>query len=274
MPDEALAPVEKELDEVSALAVRAKDDPALMAELWDGVKYFVRLSAYKYISRAYAWQGQSTRHFDADDLIQSGYLALVDAVKGYDPERGAFITYLGFYIRNRFAEVAGRRGTKRRPEFEADSLDTPIGEDGDTSMGAMLADPNAEFADDITEREALKQDCAALLTEIDELPKRQRQVLMLTVRDGLSLEAAAEVMGGISRQAANEIRNKAIEKIKFSPTGLRISADRYHKIQLGPYTCKINCEADKHHLCMWLKSRGMFTKTYLRFLQEAGWDQE
>ena len=44
-----------------------------------------------------------------EDLYQSGYLALVDAVKSYDAGRGmSFIGWLALALRTAFAEAAGR----------------------------------------------------------------------------------------------------------------------------------------------------------------------
>lgn len=76
------------------LAVRIRagvDVPENMLQLWQQVKAFIHTMALHY--RGYA---------DLEDLEQEGYLALYDAVDGYDPEGGSvFLSYASFWIRQR-----------------------------------------------------------------------------------------------------------------------------------------------------------------------------
>ena len=69
---------------------------------------------------------------DADDLIQSGYIALTEAVKAYDPETGYnFLTFLTYHLKTAFNETCGVR-TKRKacdPIHRAASLDVPVDPD-------------------------------------------------------------------------------------------------------------------------------------------------
>ncbi|MBQ8814116.1 MAG: sigma-70 family RNA polymerase sigma factor [Lachnospiraceae bacterium] len=51
------------------------------------------------------------------DLLQEGFLALYDAVAGYDPEKGSFSTYAGWWIKNRLRRyVFGDNAAIRVPE--------------------------------------------------------------------------------------------------------------------------------------------------------------
>jgi len=208
---------------VTELATQAKDDPSIMPLLWDGVRRLVALWANKYIQYA---PKQGNRLYDVDDLIQSGYLALVDAVAGYDSEVGAFTTYLNFHIRRHFAKVSGRYGTKRRPELDAASLDIPFGEDNDTTRADLLADPAVEFVDDVIEKDALHRDFAAVMLEINKLPEELCRAFMLVYWHSYSPQKAAEVMG-ITPQKARRYRDRAVHKIRNSATGRRIREDRY-----------------------------------------------
>lgn len=255
MPDEMTTPVEKELDEVSALAVRAKDDPALMADLWDAVQKLVKLWAYRYVQRSIAEQG--TRLFDEDDLIQSGYFALVKAVAGYDPEKGfTFISYLNFHKRSCFAEVAGLRG-KEHPELYALPLDAPVGDEGDACMGDLLADPNAEFEDEMLAQDALQKDCAALLSEIDNLPnKKQRQALQLTICDGLTSVAAAKVMG-CSDVTVRHHADSGAAAVRNTATGRRIREDYYPFKHIGLSRFKTTSISSVEWAVLWREERGL-----------------
>lgn len=256
MPDEAVAPVEKELDEVSALAVRAKDDPTLMAELWDAVQNLVKLRAYRFIQRG--GTGMGTCKFEADDLIQSGYFALLDAVRTYDPDKRAFSTHLCYRLRRRFAEAAGIKEAKLLEELEItiSSLDIPVGEDGDKSIVDFIADPDAAFADDMPEEEALQQDCAALLEEIDKLPDQQRQALNLTARDGLTFRDAAKVMG-CSDMAVKNRADKGAATVRETPTGQRIRRERYpfRHVRLSEF--KTTFTSAVEWAVLWKEERGL-----------------
>lgn len=234
----------KKID-VSVLAVQAKDDPTLMLPLWEAVERLIGMWAYKYTRRG---QEQGSRLFDIDDLKQAGYIALVDAVAGYEPRPDAgFATYLCFHVRHHFAEVAGIRGTKRRPEIGCFSLDAPLREDTETTRVEMLADPAADFADDVIDREASCQDCAALLVEVDRLPDEQRQALMLTSWDGLTYIDAAGVMGTDAEQVRQQKRN-AVSAVRYSKIGRLIARERYavHRVGLRRFKTSFVSEVEKH----------------------------
>ena len=49
-----------------------------------------------------------------EDLEQSGFFAVYDAVQAYDETRGtSFLTVLKYYLQKRFAEEAGVRTSRR-----------------------------------------------------------------------------------------------------------------------------------------------------------------
>ena len=71
-----------------------------MLQLWQQNQRFVKMMAVKFTGRA-----------ELEDLMQEGYIALCEAVRHYDPEKGvAFITYAAFWIRQgmqRYIENCG-----------------------------------------------------------------------------------------------------------------------------------------------------------------------
>ena len=71
-----------------------------MLQLWQQNQRFVKMMAVKFTARA-----------ELEDLMQEGYIALCEAVRHYDPEKGvAFITYATFWIRQgmqRYIENCG-----------------------------------------------------------------------------------------------------------------------------------------------------------------------
>lgn len=67
------------------------DAPKHMLQLWEQTKAFIHMVALRY-------QGYA----DLEDLEQEGYLALYDAVDGYNPDKGCkFLTYAGYWMRRR-----------------------------------------------------------------------------------------------------------------------------------------------------------------------------
>lgn len=240
------------LDEVAALAVRAKDDPTLMAELWDSVQKLVKLRAYRYVQKG------GTRKFEADDLIQSGYFALLDAVRTYDPAKRAFSTHLCYLLRRRFAEAAGIKEIKLLEELEItiSSLDIPVSDEGNKSIVDFIADPDASFADDIPEVEALQQDCTALLEEIDKLPDKQRQAITLTAKCGLTFRDAAKVMG-CSDTTAKSWADKGAALVRKTPNGRRIREDRFpfRHVRLGEF--RVAHTSAVEWAVLWKEERGL-----------------
>jgi RNA polymerase sigma factor (sigma-70 family) len=149
---------------VAELAQAAKRDRAYMLPLWEAVVRLIALWARRYM------QGTPARLYDVEDLTQAGYLALADAVAGYEPQAGAdFTTYLRYHVRKRFAEVARRKGTKRAPYVL--SLDEPLDDEADTLRVDTVADPDADTAEagiaDVWNKELRRalDECIATLPE-------------------------------------------------------------------------------------------------------------
>lgn len=71
-----------------AAAVQAENADVL--ELWEAVRRF----AY---SRAYRWDGamDGRAGMVLEDYLQVAFLALLDALEGWEPEAGAFLTWYG-----------------------------------------------------------------------------------------------------------------------------------------------------------------------------------
>jgi len=222
--------------EICNLAILAREDNSQIERLYNAVHRLIGTWAYKYGAK------QETRIWEINDLIQSGFLALHDAIQTFNPDRGKFLTHFRFYIRKHFAEVSGYKsealGHKKRPEQFAISLDERTGDDSVTLRIDLLTDPSADFEDDIIERESVLQDYAAIIKEVDKLPKTQRTALMLTSFDGLSqLEAAIRL--GVTYQAVQSARDRAIKKLCQSQTVKAMSKQRanelYRHVPLSEY---------------------------------------
>lgn len=116
-----------------------------MATLWEQVVQLVKWKA-KRIMTALELRG-SPCGVDFEDLVQSGYPALVAAVEHYSPDKGAFSTWFMYHLQKEFAEITGFRTNRSRndPLNTAYSLDTPLdAEDAESSsFGELIQDKQA-----------------------------------------------------------------------------------------------------------------------------------
>lgn len=93
--------------------IKAKDNVAEnMLKLWQQNRKFIHFMAKKY-------QGGS----ELEDLEQEGYLALCDAINGYDPEQGTpFINYAARWMHQKMRRYIQNNGTVRIPVHEGEKL--------------------------------------------------------------------------------------------------------------------------------------------------------
>ena len=97
-------------NEELAIAIQGGND-ALTGELWEWCKGFICKEATRW-ARAF----ESRPDIDVDDLIQSGYIALINAVQGFDAGKGTFLTLLGYTLKSAFADACGVRTQAQRQD--------------------------------------------------------------------------------------------------------------------------------------------------------------
>lgn len=202
------------------LATRIKaGEVELISELWLQVEKFVRFRAYNYAS-GQAWSERCrAAGITQDDLYCAGYFALEPAVKNYDPEKGAFMTIFGFYLRKAFNEEVGVRKSGKDWYEKPDALRSAArlesmvytDKDGDElSLEDMLEDEQAQkpFNDieDALYNQALHNDLEAALNG---LRPRDAQVIRDHYYNLLSPNEQAEKLG-VSRSMINNIRSRAL----------------------------------------------------------------
>jgi RNA polymerase primary sigma factor len=99
------------------------------------------------------------------------------------------------------------------------SLETPVGEDREATLGAFIEDKAQEAPVEVASQQLLRQDLAAAL---DELTERERKVLSL--RYGLlddqyrTLEEVGKAIG-MTRERARQIEAEALRKLRLSEIG-------------------------------------------------------
>lgn len=99
-------------EQLVILIKSGRDTAQNMAQLYEQTKAFIHTVAWRY------------RHYaELEDLEQEGYLALYDAIDGYDPAAGClFLTYAKHWIRQRIVRYIQNNGTVRLPVHEWEQL--------------------------------------------------------------------------------------------------------------------------------------------------------
>ena len=173
------------------LAVQIKQGRSdLYVELWSQVHDFI---TYMALLRVCSVERPS--EIDADDLIQSGYLALVDAVRAFDTERGAFTTVLGYHLKRAFNEACGTRTERaaRDPIHRASSLDVPANTDDPDGESWVDLIPASECVEEIAVdnayRERLREAEERLLSR---LPEQSADIIRAKYLTGEPVEITAE----------------------------------------------------------------------------------
>lgn len=113
-----------------------------------------------------------------DDLEQVGFLALTKAAETWNPDSGAFSTWLTFQLKSSFLTAYFMRTEKERrdPLNSATSLDTPpAGTDEDVMLRDIIPDAAAELAFEDVDHKDL---CSAVQSAVLSLPEDQRTAII------------------------------------------------------------------------------------------------
>lgn len=156
---------------------------------------------------------------DIEDLTQEGWTGFLKAVEKYNPEyekRAKFSTYAIYWIK----QAIGRFLQQKTPQGEV-SLDKPISDDTDLTLGDTLDDPDAEdIAFEKANRADLHQQLSLVMDEC--LSLQQREIVKLRVGwdsgEPWTLEAIGELFD-IQRQGVMYNFDKAMWRIRRSKWG-------------------------------------------------------
>ena len=195
-------------------------------------------------------------HVEVDDLIQAGFLGLLEALRNFAATRNAsFETYAGIRIRGaiidflrqgnwaprilygRLRSIAAATGdieSKKGCAATAAEVAAELGlsleeyhrilQDGEAcrteslqgvrtrggySLSEVLPDRSADITEDL-ERQQLRE---ALAAAIDELPERERAVILLYYREDLCLREIGNMLN-VTESRICQIRALAIERLR------------------------------------------------------------
>ena len=158
-----------------AKAVQAGESGTL--ELWIAVR---RLALKFAIRWERARDGQSG--MDRDDFTQIAFLAMLDAVKSWDSQAGAFNTWFVIILKGAFTEAAGLRTAREMndPIRSAQSLDAPVtDENGEEVEGSdIVPDPAAERPfEDVAELDFIEKRREAVEAALASLPEHLQEAI-------------------------------------------------------------------------------------------------
>ena len=157
-------------NEELAARIQAGDRDKLL-ELWTQIERFAHGRAIRW-ERALGGRAGVT----VEDLMQAAFLALLNALERWEPERGVtFLTLFGICLKGAFSVACGVRTPKmgKDPLHSAVSLDMPADpsvQNGET-LGDLQPDPAAETEIEVVdERDRLERLHEALERALETLP--------------------------------------------------------------------------------------------------------
>lgn len=162
-------------ERTNQLAADVRDGRADILTLWAAVERFASQQAGRW-TRAF----RESAGIEESDLMQTAFLALIEALAAWKPERGVFLTMFDFKLKSSFTSACGmqtRRGKEDPLNRNHVSLDMPLDADGDGdfTIADTIPDPAAEAGfEEVEEWEMQDAVCAAL----DQLPQHERDAIV------------------------------------------------------------------------------------------------
>lgn len=199
------------------LSVEIKAGRAGYGELWEQVQAFVRQQAARYTHQNAGLCAGAGVEFE--DLLQAGFLALHDAVKGFEPEAGmSFVGYLAFHLKRYFRSCCGIRTSKRDPLDRAARLDAPVSdEDGAATLGELTPDTQAEAEREAIEDEVFQEQLRGAMTKaLNTLDGRQQDIIRRRYWNRETLSAVAGHTE-ITLERVRQIEGKAMRSLRRGP---------------------------------------------------------
>ena len=178
---------------------------------------------YKMANKFYT---QNSNAIDKEDLIQEGVIGLIIAAKKYDfnkPNKANFMTYSVHWIYQRLYRFVVGSSSKEignnKLNNSCTSLNTPIGEAGETELEEFIEDKDYSFENKEEQiyLEQLRQELEKAMIECNSL----REIEVLKLRYGwngqkiMTLEEIGEVFNA-SMQMIKTIQYRALRKLRNS----------------------------------------------------------
>lgn len=204
-------------NEEMALAIQ-QGDKSLIAPLWDQLYRLIGMHAGRCFNRM---QGRCAgAGITEEDLIQTGFFAMLDAVRAYDPASGYKLTaFLKYPLQNRFNTLLGLRTVRAQkdPLNNCESLDEPLGgENADFTRSDVLPDENAQQAFE----EAIESEWRRSLRTVEDeaINKHLTEGEAAAVRgaffEGLKLQPIADRLG-VTRARVRQLQYNGLRRLRI-----------------------------------------------------------
>lgn len=159
------------------------------------------------------------RGLPLSDLVNEGNLGLLRAARRFDERRGVrFISYAVFWVRQAILQALSDAGYGLGPNEEPIrhvSLEAPIWESQETSLGDVVADDSAGGPEERMEADDLRH---ALDSSLTCLPEREQLILRLYfgLDDGepRTLSEIGDRLR-ISRERARQLKERALARLRI-----------------------------------------------------------
>lgn len=147
-----------------------------LLDLWQQVRRFA-------MQQANRWARIGRGGVTVADLEQTAFLALMNALERWEPDRGPFFHLYTLCLKDSFTVATMQRTQRDRldPLDFCESLEEPLRDDPDAgTLADVVADPSAEQAvEGVAERDYLTQRRAEVRRALDGLPADQRRAVVL-----------------------------------------------------------------------------------------------
>ncbi len=162
-------------------AAAQRGNKAACAALWGAVRRYGLSVALRYKAAAAA-----NGALDVEDLEQLAALAMMEALKTWEPDGGtSFIGWYRYFVQEACAQALGLKGRNRAEHYQKVSIDAPIGGDDDElTLADTLEDKTLPGMTDAIELTELQEDVRAA---IDRLPPAQAEIVRLHDLQGVPL---------------------------------------------------------------------------------------
>lgn len=141
-----------------------------------------------------------------EDLVQEGSVALLRAIRKYNPDKGAFSTFAVKVIANQLLKFVYNQLLQKNKSFPSVSLDAPISDkDGDT-FADMVGDVDSAFEN--IDNKDLWDRLSATLTD------RDRDIFFKRVVEGFSYREIGRLYG-LSYERISQIYKATLDSLRF-----------------------------------------------------------
>lgn len=208
----------------------------LIADLWEVNQALVYKIAWHYTKPTGdypPYYDETGRQFPNPDILQELYLAMVDAVDSYNPDRGA--NFISFYYRMAEWHLISYFKTQALIKGHPDavmSLDYTYNAEGDT-MADFISD-DGECSDSM-EDDLYRQQLRRVW---DILPKhltgRENEVIFLKYKDGECPDSMSEHTN-LSKQRLYDLEQSAIKKLRRCREIQNLHGGQTHLYYMGSF---------------------------------------